>query len=296
MNKRRGLGRGLEALIPSSDYVDDTAVGMAQRQQALRIPIQDIRPNPDQPRQAFGPEALQELADSIRQHGILQPLLVRELPEDGYELIAGERRLRAAQIAGLTEVPVIIHNGSTDTADERLQLSLIENLQRSDLNPVEEARAVRRLLDEFGLTQEGVAERLGKGRVSVANAVRLLGLPDVALNAIEAGAISAAHGRAILGLRSTAQQHACLERVIQEHWSVRQTEDWVRSRQDGAPLRRAARTRKGVDADTLALEQEFRQALGTKVILTRFRDGGRLTIEFYTDEELEGLRVKLVRS
>ncbi len=293
MNKRRGLGRGLEALIPSSDYVDETAVGMAQRQLALRIPIQDIRPNPDQPRQAFGPEALQELADSIRQHGILQPLLVRELP-DGYELIAGERRLRAAQIAGLTEVPVIIHNGSTDTADERLQLSLIENLQRADLNPVEEARAIRRLLDEFGLTQEAVAERLGKGRVSVANAVRLLGLPDAALAAIEASAISAAHGRAILGLRSIAQQHACLERVIQEHWSVRQTEDWVRSRQDSAPLRRAPRTRKGVDAETLALEHEFRQALGTKVILTRFKDGGRLTIEFYGDGELESLRVKLV--
>lgn len=296
MNKRRGLGRGLEALIPSSDYVDETALGMAQRQQALRIPIQDIRPNPDQPRQAFGPEALQELADSIRQHGILQPLLVRELPDDGYELIAGERRLRAAQIAGLTEVPVLIHNGSADTADERLELSLIENLQRSDLNPVEEARAIRRLLDEFGLTQEAVAERLGKGRVSVANAVRLLGLPDVALNAIEASAISAAHGRAILGLHSIAQQHACLERVIQEHWSVRQTEDWVRSRQDSAPSRRAPRTRKGVDAETLALEQEFRQALGTKVILTRFKDGGRLTIEFYTDQELESLRVKLVGS
>ena len=191
MNKRRGLGRGLEALIPSSDYIDETAVGMAQRQQALRVPIQDIRPNPDQPRQAFGPEALQELADSIRQHGILQPLLVRELPDDGYELIAGERRLRAAQIAGLTEVPVIIHNGSTDTADERLQLSLIENLQRSDLNPVEEARAIRRLLDEFGLTQEAVAERLGKGRVSVANSVRLLGLPDVALNAVTKQTITA---------------------------------------------------------------------------------------------------------
>ncbi len=296
MNKRRGLGRGLEALIPSGDYLDDTAVGMAQRQQALRIPIQDIRPNPDQPRQAFGPEALQELADSIRRHGILQPLLVRELPDDGYELIAGERRLRAAQIAGLTEVPVIIHNGSTDTADERLQLSLIENLQRSDLNPVEEARAIRRLLDEFGLTQEAVAERLGKGRVSVANAVRLLGLPEVALHAIEASAISAAHGRAILGLHSIAQQHACLERVIQGHWSVRQTEDWVRSRQDAAPFGRAPRQRKGVDAETLALEQEFRQALGTKVILTRFKDGGRLTIEFYSDAELEGLRVKLVGS
>jgi ParB family chromosome partitioning protein len=294
MNKRRGLGRGLEALIPSSDYADETAIGMAQRQQAMRIPIGDIRPNPEQPRQAFGPEALQELADSIRQHGILQPLLVRELPEDAYELIAGERRLRAAQIAGLTEVPVIVHSGSTDTADERLQLSLIENLQRADLNPVEEARAVRRLLGEFGLTQEAVAERLGKGRVSVANAVRLLGLPDAALAAVEAGTISAAHGRALLGLGSIAQQHAALDRIIQEHWSVRQTEDWVRTRQETPPARRAPRQRKGVDAETLSLEQEFRQALGTKVILTRFKDGGRLTIEFYSDAELESVRLKLV--
>lgn len=294
MNKRRGLGRGLEALIPSSDYADETAVGTAQRQQALRIPISDIRPNPDQPRQAFSPEALQELAESIRQHGILQPLLVRELPDDGYELIAGERRLRAAQIAGLSEVPVIIHNGATNSADERLQLSLIENLQRADLNPVEEARAIRRLLEEFGLTQEAVAERLGKGRVSVANAVRLLGLPDAALSAVETGVISAAHGRALLGLRSMAQQHMALDRILQEHWSVRQTEDWVRTRQDAPPLQRAPRPRKGMDAETLALEQVFRDALGTKVILTRFKDGGRLTVEFYSDAELETLRLKLV--
>jgi ParB family chromosome partitioning protein len=293
MNKRRGLGRGLEALIPSGEYLDDTAVGMAQRQQALRIPIQDIRPNPDQPRQAFGPEALQELADSIRQHGILQPLLVRELPDDGYELIAGERRLRAAQIAGLTEVPVIIHNGSTDTADERLQLSLIENLQRSDLNPVEEARAIQRLLMEFGLTQDAVADRLAKGRVAVANTVRLLRLPKSAVDALEAGVITAGHAKALLGLATLAQQEAALQQIIDGHWSVRQTEDWVRSR-EGASRRREPRQRIGVDAETLALEGEFRSALGTKVILTRIKDGGRLTIEFYSDTELDVLRAKLI--
>lgn len=292
MNKRRGLGRGLEALIPSSDYIDETAVGTAQRQQALRVPIGDIKPNPDQPRQAFGPEALQELADSIRQHGILQPLLVRELP-DGYELIAGERRLRAAQIAGLTEVPVLIHNGSTDTADERLQLSLIENLQRSDLNPVEEARAIQRLLMEFGLTQEAVADRLAKSRVAVANTVRLLRLPKSVVDALEAGVITAGHAKALLGLPTPAQQEGALQQIIGGHWSVRQTEDWIRAR-DGAGRRREPRQRLGVDAETLALEDEFRSALGTKVILTRIKDGGRLTIEFYSDQELEALRVKLI--
>jgi ParB family transcriptional regulator, chromosome partitioning protein len=293
MNKRRGLGRGLEALIPSSDYIDDTAVGMAQRQHALRIPIQDIRPNPDQPRQAFGPEALQELADSIRQHGILQPLLVRELPDDGYELIAGERRLRAAQIAGLTEVPVIIHNGSTDTADERLQLSLIENLQRSDLNPVEEARAIQRLLMEFGLTQEGVADRLAKSRVAVANTVRLLRLPKSIVDALEAGVITAGHAKALLALATPAQQEAAFQQILDGHWSVRQTEDWIRAR-EGASRRRESRPRLGVDAETLALEDELRSALGTKVILTRIKDGGRLTIEFYSNEELNALRTKLI--
>jgi len=293
MNKRRGLGRGLEALIPSSDYADETAVGTAHRQHALRIPITDIRPNPDQPRQAFGPEALQELADSIRQHGILQPLLVRELPDDGYELIAGERRLRAAQIAGLTDVPVIIHNGSTNSADERLQLSLIENLQRADLNPVEEARAMQRLLMEFGLTQEAVADRLAKSRVAVANTVRLLRLPNSVVDALEAGVISSGHAKALLGLATPGQQEVAFQQIVDGHWSVRQTEDWIRAR-GGASRRREPRQRLGVDPETLALEGEFRSALGTKVILTRIKDGGRLTIEFYSDEELNVLRVKLV--
>lgn len=292
MNRRRGLGRGLEALIPSEEVVDDEGGAGVGPSGALHVRIDSIRPNPDQPRRAFETAALQELADSIREHGILQPLLVRERP-DGYELVAGERRLRAARLAGLREVPVVLHERLIAGADERLELSLIENLQRVDLNPVEEARAIRRLLDEFGMTQEAVADRLGKGRVSIANAVRLLGLPEVALSAVEGGLITAAHGRALLGLRSVAQQLALLDRVIREQWSVRQTEEWVRLNQAGGPAPRAVRARKGVSAETLALEQEFRKALGTKVILTRFKEGGRLTIEFYSDDELEALRVKL---
>ena len=294
MNRRRGLGRGLEALIPSGEVVDEEGRAGPRPTGALYIRIDSIRPNPDQPRRAFETVALQELADSIREHGILQPLLVRERA-GGYELVAGERRLRAALLAGLREVPVVLHERLIAGADERLELSLIENLQRVDLNPVEEARAIRRLLDEFGMTQEAVADRLGKGRVSIANAVRLLGLPEVALSAVEGGLITAAHGRALLGLRSVAQQLALLDRVIREQWSVRQTEEWVRLNQAGGPAPRAVRARKGVSPETLALEQEFRNALGTKVILTRFKEGGRLTIEFYSDDELEALRIKLVR-
>ena len=293
MNRRRGLGRGLEALIPSGEVADEEGGPGPQPSGGLHVRIDSIRPNPDQPRRAFDTVALQELAESIREHGVLQPLLVRERA-DGYELVAGERRLRAARLAGLREVPVVLHDRLIAGADERLELSLIENLQRVDLNPVEEARAIRRLLEEFGMTQEAVAERLGKGRVSIANAVRLLGLPQAALSAVEGGLITAAHGRALLGLRSAAQQLALLDRVIREQWSVRQTEEWVRLNQAGGPTPRAVRARKGVSPETLALEQEFRNALGTKVILTRFKEGGRLTIEFYSDEELEALRLKLI--
>jgi len=291
MSKRRGLGRGLEALIPSSEY-DELAVGPAQRQHTLRVPIRDIRPNPDQPRQTFGPEGLQELADSIRQHGILQPLLVRELA-DGYELIAGERRLRAAELAGNTEVPVIVH-ARGDLPEDRLELSLIENLQRADLNPVEEARALRRLVDEFGLTQEAVAERLGKSRIMVSSAVRLLTLPASVVTATENETISAGHARALLGLPSALQQETALARLIAERWSVRQTEDWVRARVARSPATRR-RGAAAVDPDTAALEAELRGALGTKVILTRVNGGGRLTIEFYTDDDLERLRTLLLR-
>lgn len=292
MNKRRGLGRGLEALIPSGEYVEELGTdNRARRRYALHIPIADIQPNPEQPRRSFDPTSLQELADSIRMYGVLQPLLVRE-GLAGYELIAGERRLRAAEIAGLSEVPVIVHPGSGGRLEERLELALVENLQRTDLNPAEEARAMQRLLRDFGLTQEALAERIGKNRVAVAHAVRLLALPEPAIRALEAGAITAGHGRALLGLASAAQQLAVMERVIREQWSVRQTEDWVRTRMTESGERRP-REHAAADPETRALEEEFRQALGTKVVLTRLKHGGRLTIEFYSNEELEGLRRRI---
>ena len=294
MNKRRGLGRGLEALIPSGEYIEELSPdNRARRRFAMQIPITDIRPNPEQPRRGFEPASLQELADSIRMHGILQPLLVRE-GLAGYELIAGERRLRAAEIAGLTEVPVIVHPGSGGRLEERLELALVENLQRTDLNPMEEARAMQRLLRDFGLTQEALAERLGKNPVTIAQRVRLLGLPEPAIKAIETGAITAGHGVALLGIPAVSEQLMGLERVIREHWSVRQTEAWIRSRATEMGTR-TLRDRSASDPESRALESEFRQALGTKVVLTRLRNGGRLTIEFYSNEELEALRRRLIR-
>jgi ParB family chromosome partitioning protein len=293
MNKRRGLGRGLDALIPSGETLEDvSSENRSQRRFALQLPVDQIKHNPEQPRRSFDPASLQELADSIRIHGILQPLLVRESFE-GYELIAGERRLRAAQIAGLSQVPVVLHSGSGGRLEERLELALVENLQRTDLNPVEEARAMQRLLREFGLTQEALAERIGKGRVAIAQTVRLLGLPEPALKAVEAGTISAGHGLALLGLPTEALQLVGLERIIREHWSVRQTEAWVRARAQEAGTRQARRRASLLDPESRALEDEFRRALGTKVVLTRIKQGGRLTIEFYSNEELEELRRRL---
>jgi ParB family chromosome partitioning protein len=292
MNKRRGLGRGLEALIPSGEYVEELSDNRARRRFALQIAINEIKPNPEQPRRTFDPASLQELADSIRIHGILQPLLVRE-GLAGYELIAGERRLRAAEIAGLAEVPVIVHPGSGGRLEERLELALVENLQRTDLNAIEEARAIQRLLRDFGLTQEALAERIGKNRVTIAQSVRLLGLPEPGIKAIETGAITAGHGIALLGLATAAQQLVALERVIREHWNVRQTEEWVRARATEAGTRQPRRRVAATDPETRAVEEEFRRALGTKVVLTRLKHGGRLTIEFYSNEELEALRRRL---
>ena len=293
MNKRRGLGRGLDALIPSGEYIEELGTESRNRRRfALQVPVGNIKPNPEQPRRVFDPESLQELADSIRIHGVLQPLLVREAME-GYELIAGERRLRAAEIAGLPEVPVIVHPGSGGRLEERLELALVENLQRTDLNPIEEARAMQRLLRDFGLTHEALAERIGKGRVAVAQTIRLLNLPEPAIRAIETGATTAGHGVALLGLPTAAEQLVGLERVIREHWSVRQTEEWVRVRVTEAGIRKPRRRPSNIDADTRALEEEFRRALGTKVVLTKLRHGGRLTIEFYSNEELEELRRRL---
>jgi ParB family chromosome partitioning protein len=272
--RRRALGRGLGALIPSAA----TADAGRDNEEALTVPVKDIEPNPHQPRTAFGEEQIEELAASIRERGLLQPLLVRRAGA-GYQLIAGERRWRAAQRAGLTRVPVRVH----DVDDrESLELALIENLQREDLNPMEEARAYERLSEEFGLTQADVAQRVGKSRSAVANSVRLLQLPPDIRAKLSSGALSAGHARSLLGLDSVEAQSELVRDVVERRLSVRDTERLVRERQSGDDPNRAS------------VESELSRSLGTKVRLRQSKGGsGRIEIEFYSLDELNGLIARL---
>lgn len=285
MSKKRALGRGLEALIPSTG---DSYSGLRQ------VPVDVIAPNPHQPRQRLDPDALAELAASIQEHGLIQPLIVSEALEDAppgceYQLIAGERRLKAAKLAGLERVPVIVKEA---TPEQMLEMALVENLQRADLNPLEEAAAYQQLSDEFGLTQQEIAEKVGKGRVSVANAMRLLRLPDFVKSVLANEQISEGHARALLGLEDDLEvmKHA-LKRAIEQRLNVRQTEELVRRLRTSPASPKARRT---VSPETRALESEFARALGTKVNLVRSKKGGRLTIHFYSEEELQALYDRLI--
>jgi ParB family chromosome partitioning protein len=272
-----GLGRGLEALIPRATDAP-----------AAQVPIDRIRRNPHQPRNAFGEEGLAELAASIATHGVIQPIVVRGSADSGYELIAGERRLRAARLAGLTQIPVVIRESQ---ASELLELALVENVQRADLNPIEEAAAYRELIDGFGLTHEAVAHRVGKSRVAISNALRLLDLAPETREAIISGRISEGHGRALAALTVAELQRAVLQVVLERHLSVRQTEELVRRKRDAAlsPRRRA------LSEDLADLEAQLRGILATKVGIVRTRKGGRVVIDFYSDEELDRIYAIITR-
>lgn len=278
---KTGLGRGLGALIPSRAGATDA------------VDINLIESNPFQPRQDVDAAELAELAESIRQHGVLQPLLVTRIEKDdgatAYQVIAGERRLQAARLAGLTEVPVVLKE---TTAREVLELALVENLQRADLNPLEEAQAYRRLIDEFGLSQAEVGSRVGKSRSAVANALRLLGLSDEIQASLAKGEISEGHARALLGLPEEARLEGW-QRVVQQALSVRQTERMVRGWSRARRRRPRERQR---DADMAALEERLREAFSTRVSLVRGRRGGRITIHFYSDEELDSIVARLLGS
>jgi ParB family chromosome partitioning protein len=275
--KTGGLGRGLASLIPQRPGGSSSA----------EIPIDRIRHNPFQPRRSADIEALESLAGSIRAHGVLQPIIVIAT-FDGYQLIAGERRLRAARMAGLERIPAIVRDAGEQ---DQLELALVENLQRTDLDPIEEAQAYRRLIDEFGLDQEAVARRVGRARSSVANTLRLLDLAEPVQTALAAGQISEGHARAIGGLPERSSQATVLEAVLSGALSVRQTEELVRRLKElHAPK---ARVEGGTDADLERIEADLRDALGTKVTVTSTRRGGRITIEFYGDEDLERLMGRL---
>ncbi|MDQ3689308.1 MAG: ParB/RepB/Spo0J family partition protein [Chloroflexota bacterium] len=268
-----GLGRGLDALIPGRD--DGRGV--------LEIALQRISANPDQPRATFDEAQLHQLAASIAVHGVLQPVTVRELADGGYQLIAGERRARAARLAGLETVPAIVHN--TEEAETSLELALIENLQREDLNAIETALAYRELIDRFGLTHEAVARQVGKSRVAISNALRLLDLAPETRAAILDNHISEGHGRALAAITIPELQRALLGAVLDRHLSVRQTEELVRRKRDESPGRKPA----ALSHDLQDLEAQLRGVLATKVGIVRTRRGGRLVIDFYSDEELDRL-------
>jgi ParB family chromosome partitioning protein len=278
---QRGLGRGLASLIP-----DDALSGDPSPDRDLRVvPIDEIGPNPHQPRTAFPAEELASLAASIREHGILTPLVARR-EEGRYVLIAGERRLRAAALAGLGEVPVVVRDAPE--AEVQLELALVENLQRSDLDPVEAARGFQRLIDEFHHTQEQVAQRVGKDRVTVANAVRLLRLPDFVLGAIRSGTFSAGLGRALLPLTEVDEARRALAKVIAQQLSVRATEKLVASLVKAQPILAADRKQRErtIDYATKLLEE----ALGTSVaIVPRQKGGGRIVIDYADAEHLQRL-------
>jgi len=277
-----GLGRGLEALIPQRP----TAIAAP-----TEIPLARIAPNPYQPRTSLDDEGLRELAESIAAHGVLQPILVTETL-DGYRLVAGERRVRASRLAGLERIPAVVRQ----LADhDQLELALVENLQRADLGPLEEAHAFRQLIDDFGYTQEQLASRMGRARSTIANSLRLLDLDPNVQAAIAGGLITEGHGRALAGLAVEGQARV-LGVVVERELSVRETEELVRRLRDGA-LGSGAATRRSsrpADAELERVESDLRAALGTKVSLARSRRGGRIIIEYYSDEELSRLFDRLV--
>ena len=275
---KRGLGKGLDALIPGG-FQNDSPDGTQQ------IPIAAIEPNPDQPRIEMNDEGLQDLARSIQEHGIIQPLiLTKGTSPDIYTLIAGERRLHAAKIAGLESVPAIIRDA---TNQDRLELSLIENIQREDLTPLESAFAYQRLNDEFNLSHEDISFRVGKSRVAVSNTLRLLKLPDDVQSALQTGKISEGHARALLGLPSKKSQSAALDTILNNDLNVRQTEDLARKFSGQKPV--LEKEKKPVSPEIISLEDTLRTSLGTKVTVNHGTKGGTIVIHYYSEEELESL-------
>jgi len=284
---RSGLGRGLDVLLGQAAAV---ATPVVDRPSTSEIPLEQVRPNRHQPRSAFDPEGLSELAASISRHGVLQPIVVSQ-DGAGYELVAGHRRVLAARLAGRTTIPAVIRNEIGD----RLELALIENLQRSDLNAIETARAYKLLMETYDLTQEQLAERLGKSRSSVANMLRTLSAPQALQDAVIEGKIAEGHLRALLPLPLSDALQA-LASVISRGLSVREAEALARKMVH--PTRRG-RTRprlRGGDPDLTQVTTELRAALGTKVEILRGRRGGRIAIQFYSDEDFERLYEILVRA
>jgi len=289
MARKSGLGKGLDALIPTESFLR-TGESAPLAAGVLQILVNQVITNPHQPRTRVDPEELAELANSIREHGVLQPLLVtRGVIPDQYILIAGERRLLASRQAGLERVPVIVREA---TEQQRVELALIENLQRADLSPLETAEAYRQLSEDYGLPHDHIAERVGKSRTSVTNTLRLLKLPTEVQQALAEGQISEGHARALLGLSSSQAQNAALQTILKKELNVRQAEALVRLLIGQKPPAHPKITKPPELAE---IETKLRQSLGTKVTLKHHRKGGTLVIHYYSDEELTALVEQLLR-
>lgn len=277
MTKRSGLGKGLDALIPTAEsHLPESSV--------TQIPIETITPNPRQPRSRFDPDELNEMAVSIREYGVIQPLIVTQSEVAGnYTLIAGERRLLAAQIVGLKEVPAIIREVSEQ---QLVELALVENVQRADLGPLETAEAYRQLNEDFSLSHEEIASRVGKSRTTITNTLRLLKLPENVKQSLAEGNISEGHARAILTLPTEEAQNAVLKSILKNDLNVRQTEELVRKLTGEKPIKQPP---PAPNPEIKALEERLRQHFGTRVTLNQRRKGGTLTIHYYSEEDLNSL-------
>ena len=282
---RKGLGKGLDALIPGG-FQPEPEGG------TIQVPVEKIAPNPSQPRTEIDNSNLDELVQSILEHGIIQPLiLTKDDLAESYTLIAGERRLRAARLAGLQSVPAIVRQASEQ---ERLELALIENIQREDLTPLESALAYDRLHEEFGLSHDQIAERVGKSRVAVTNTIRLLKLPEPVQKALREGTITEGHARALLGLLNTQAQLAALQAIIRTGLNVRQAEELARKMSGKKTEAPASKPPK--PAAIKSLEDRLRSRLGTKVVLNHSGKGGTIIIHYYSEEELDSLVNNLLES
>jgi ParB family chromosome partitioning protein len=284
MVKKGGLGKGLDALIPTEGPQEqDSTSG------AVYVPVHLVVPNPRQPRQKMNEADLLELASSIKEHGILQPLIVTYDPQlNQYILIAGERRLRASRLAGLEVVPVLIRQA---TDQQRLELALIENVQRADLTPLETSEAYRQLNEEFNMSHEEIAKRVGKNRTTVTNTLRLLKLPESVRDALAEEAITEGHARALLSLNTPQAQAAALETIVRLGLTVRQTEDLVRRLSGERPTRP---NKAPPSPELTSIEERLRTHFGTKVSLQHGKKGGSVVIHYYSDEELESLLKQLL--
>jgi len=281
MSPRSGLGKGLDALIPSGQKTPGGEGGVTH------VSVDSIQRNPRQPRENFDFEELESLAASIREHGVIQPLVVSPGKAGVYVLVAGERRLQAARKAGLKTVPVVVRHA---TDQQLLELALIENVQRADLNAIEEAEAYQQLAKEFKLSHETIAARVGKSRVAVTNTLRLLDASAAVKQALVDGRITEGHARALLALNTAKSQETLLNQVVNLDLSVRQTEALARKY---AGLKPASKRRSGPSADVNDVERRLRSSLGTKVTLKHGKKGGTVTIYYYSDEELDSLLGKL---